>query len=107
MSDISISQGGKGTKLSFGTIDGDFIGVGTSMFLTITLLLFTISTLMGHQPPALLDSMTTITGAILMITAGALCLSFYVPRYKEIDTQIGGLLFKTAKVSVRVCWCGG
>ena len=83
------------------------LGLGTSMFLTITLLLFTISTLMGHQPPALLDSMTTITGAILMITAGALCLSFYVPRYKEIDTQIGGLLFKTAKVSVRVSWCRG
>ena len=104
MSDISISQG---SKLSFGATDADFIGVGTSMFLTINLLMFTISNLMDHQPPALLDSMMTITGAILMITAGALCLSFYVPRYKEIDTQIGGLLFKTAKVSVRVCWCGG
>ena len=94
MSDISISQG---SKLSFGATDADFIGVGTSMFLTINLLMFTISNLMDHQPPALLDSMTTITGAILMITAGALCLSFYVPRYKA-----GGLLFKNAKVSVRV-----
>ena len=94
MSDISISQG---SKLSFGATDADFIGVGTSMFLTITLLMFTISNLMDHQPPALLDSMMTITGAILMITAGALCLSFYVPRYKA-----GGLLFKNAKVSVRV-----
>ena len=99
MSDISISQG---SKLSFGATDADFIGVGTSMFLTINLLMFTISNLMDHQPPALLDSMMTITGAILMITAGALCLSFYAPRYKA-----GGLLFKNAKVSVRVCWCGG
>ena len=74
-----------------------YINVGTSMFLTINLLMFTISNLMDHQPPALLDSMMTITGAILMITAGALCLSFYVPRFKA-----GGILFKNAKVSVRV-----
>ena len=92
---LGLARGGDG---GFDIVfDYVFIVVGTSMFLTITLLLFTISTLMDHQPPALLDSILTITGAILMITAGALCLSFYVPRYKA-----GGLLFKNAKVSVRV-----
>ena len=36
MSDISISQG---SKLSIGTTDADFIGVGTSMFLLVVVAL--------------------------------------------------------------------
>ena len=55
-----------------------YINVGTTMFLTITLLIFIVSTLLGHQPPVLLDSMTTMIGGILMITAGALSLSSQV-----------------------------
>ena len=55
-----------------------YINVGTTMFLTITLLIFLVSTLLGHQPPVLLDSMTTMIGGILMITAGALSLSYQV-----------------------------
>ena len=70
-------------------VDSIYITVGASMFLTITLLIFLVSTLLGHQPPVLLDSMTTMIGGILMIAAGALTLSY------------------SSKVSVRVCWCGG
>ena len=55
-----------------------YITVGTTMFLTITLLIFLVSTLLGHQPPVLLDSMTTMIGGILMITAGAMSLSYQV-----------------------------
>ena len=55
-----------------------YINVGTTMFLTITLLIFIVSTLLGHQPPVLLDSMTTMIGGILMIAAGALSLSYQV-----------------------------
>ena len=66
-----------------------YINVGTTMFLTITLLIYIVSTLFGDQPPVLLDSMTTMIGGILMISAGALTLSY------------------SSKVSVRVCWFGG
>ena len=96
LSDISVSQG---NKLNFGLTDADFIGVGASIFLTITLLMFTVSNLIGHLPPTLLESMTTFTGAILMITAGALSVSFYSPRYNRG--------YEYAEVSERVSWCGG
>ena len=49
---ISDSQG---NKLYFGATDADFIGVGASIFLTITLLMFTVSNLIGHIPPTLLE----------------------------------------------------
>merc|ERR1719510_2837452 len=69
--------GAKGEKLYFGSIDADFIGVGGSIFLTITLLMFTVSNLIGHLPPTLLEVMTTLVGSVLMITAGALAVSYY------------------------------
>ena len=84
---LGLARGGDG---GFRVLaDYVFIVVGTSMFLTITLLIYIVSTLLGDQPPVLLDSMTTMIGGILMITAGALTLSY------------------SSKVSVRVCWCGG
>ena len=49
-----------------------FYGSGASIFLIITLLMFTVSYLLGHLPPTLLEIMTTLVGALLMITAGAL-----------------------------------
>ena len=49
-----------------------FYGSGASIFLIITLLVFTVSYLLGHLPPTLLEIMTTLVGALLMITAGAL-----------------------------------
>ena len=73
-----------------------YINVGTTMFLTITLLIFMVSTLLGHQPPVLLDSMTTMIGGILMITAGALSLSYGVMGPDD------GALFLSYQVSVRV-----
>ena len=73
-----------------------YITVGTTMFLTITLLIFLVSTLLGHQPPVLLDSMTTMIGGILMITAGALSLSYGVMGPDD------GALFLSYQVSVRV-----
>ena len=73
-----------------------YINVGTTMFLTITLLIFLVSTLLGHQPPVLLDSMTTMIGGILMITAGALSLSYGVMGPDD------GALFLSYQVSVRV-----
>ena len=73
-----------------------YINVGTSMFLTITLLIFLVSTQSGHQPPVLLDSMTTMIGGILMITAGALSLSYGVMGPDD------GALFLSYQVSVRV-----
>ena len=72
------------------------LGLGASMFLTITLLIFLVSTLLGHQPPVLLDSMTTMIGGILMITAGALSLSYGVMGPDD------GALFLSYQVSVRV-----
>ena len=45
----------QGEKLYFGSTDADFIGVGASIFLTITLLIFTVSNLIGHLPPTLLE----------------------------------------------------
>ena len=84
---LGLARGGDG---GFRVLaDYIFIVVGTTMFLTITLLIYIVSTLMGDQPPVLLDSMTTMIGGILMITAGALTLSY------------------SSKVSVRICWCGG
>ena len=53
---ISLSQG---DKLHFGATDADFIGVGGSIFLTITLLMFTVSNLIGHLPPTLLEVKTS------------------------------------------------
>ena len=73
-----------------------FIVVGTTMFLTITLLIYIVSTVFGDQPPVLLDSMTTMIGGILMITAGALSLSYGVMGPDD------GALFLSYQVSVRV-----
>merc|ERR1719510_597678 len=69
--------GAKGNQLNFGSTDADFIGVGGSIFLTITLLMFTVSNLIGHLPPTLLEVMTTLVGSVLMITAGALAVNHY------------------------------
>merc|ERR1719415_404056 len=80
---IMARVGAKGDKLHFGATDADFIGVGASIFLTITLLMFTVSNLIGHLPPTLLEVMTTLVGSVLMITAGALAVSFYSGRYNN------------------------
>ena len=48
------------------------------MFLLVMLLMFTISTIIGRLvPPNILELMTTLIGAALMITAGSLALSFH------------------------------
>jgi len=67
----------------FGSTDADFTGIGGSIFLLIILLMFTISTLIGHFVPALLEVMTTLVGAVLMITAGALAVTFYTSQYRQ------------------------
>ena len=53
--EIVIPSLSQGDKLHFGSTDADFIGVGGSIFLTITLLMFTVSNLIGHLPPTLLE----------------------------------------------------
>jgi len=80
---IMARVGNSGNPLTFGSTDADFTGIGGSIFLLIILLMFTISTLIGHFVPALLEVMTTLVGAVLMITAGALAVTFYTSQYRQ------------------------
>ena len=77
----------QGYQLSFGSTDADFIGIGASIFLTITLLMFTVSYLIGHLPPTLLEVITTLTGAVLMIAAGALAISHHKQVYQHPEVR--------------------
>ena len=87
-----IFHGSQGEKLYFGSTDADFIGVGASIFLTITLLMFTVSNLIGHLPPTLLEVMTTLVGSVLMISAGALAVSFYSNRSRDYRYEVSSEL---------------
>lgn len=75
--------GYQGGQLTFGGVDADFTGIGGSVCLLVILLMFTLSTLIGHLIPNLLEVMTTLVGAVLMITAGALAVSYHSGRYSQ------------------------
>jgi len=82
---IMARVGNSGNQLDFGGPDANFTGIGGSIFLLIILLMFTISTLFGHLVPTLLEVMTTLVGAVLMITAGALAVTYHSSRYRQYN----------------------
>ena len=92
---IHILQGGN--HLPFGDTNAEFIGIGGSIFLTITLLMFTVSHLIGHFPPSLLEVMTTLVGAVLMISAGALAVQYYDNRYSR-NEEVSSLTSTTRNI---------
>ena len=47
----------QGSQLNFGDTDANFTGIGASVFLLVTLLMFTLVTLLGHLVPTLLEVM--------------------------------------------------
>ena len=49
---FSCYQGG---QLTFGGVDANFTGIGGSVCLLVILLMFTLSTLIGHLVPNLLE----------------------------------------------------
>merc|ERR1712029_1338101 len=78
---ILARAGNKGSVLHFGDVDADFTGIGGCIFLIIILLMFLVSTVIGHLVPALLEVLTTLVGAVLMITAGSLAVTYHSSRH--------------------------
>merc|ERR1712106_1039275 len=72
--------GYEGNQLHFGYIDADFIGIGASVGLSFILLAFVVCHLVGH-----------LLGAILLLAAGSLAISYHSPRYDRNykDSQEG------------------
>ena len=62
---------------------GEITCVGGSMLLLVTLLMFTISTITGQLVPNILELMTTLIGALLMITSGSLAVSYLSSDYSD------------------------
>jgi len=83
--------GYQGNILHFGGVDADFIGIGASVGLTFILLAFIVCHLVGHLPPTLLEVLVNLVGAILLLTAGSLAISYHSPRYDRNyqDSQEG------------------
>jgi len=83
--------GNGGDQLYFGSIDANFIGIGASVGLTFILLAFIVCHLVGHLPSTLLEVLVNLVGAILMITAGSIAISYHSPRYDRNyqDSQEG------------------
>ena len=54
--------------------------------------MFTVSYLLGHRPPTLLEIMTTLVGAILMIPAGALAFTLGNDGVRLSDKSVITLL---------------
>jgi len=83
--------GYNGGPLNFAHTDADFIGIGASVGLIIILLAFVVCHLVNHVPPTLLEVLINLVGAILMLTAGSLAISFHSPRYdrNHYDSQEG------------------
>jgi len=83
--------GYEGNTLTFGGADADFIGIGASVGLTFVLLAFIVCHLVGHLPPTLLEVLVNLVGAILLLTAGSLAISYHSPRYDRNfrDSQEG------------------
>ena len=99
--------GYEGNTLTFGGADADFIGIGASVGLTFVLLAFIVCHLVGHLPPTLLvtnnifsyaiiylsftqEVLVNLVGAILLLTAGSLAISYHSPRYDRNfrDSQV-------------------
>eukprot|EP00090_Calanus_glacialis_P040103 TRINITY_DN6989_c0_g1_i1.p1 TRINITY_DN6989_c0_g1~~TRINITY_DN6989_c0_g1_i1.p1 ORF type:complete len:177 (-),score=48.61 TRINITY_DN6989_c0_g1_i1:218-748(-) len=80
--------GDEGNILHFGGADADFIGIGASVGLTFILLAFIVCHLVGHLPPTLLEVLINLVGAILLLTAGSLAISYHSPRNYQ-DSQEG------------------
>jgi len=83
--------GYEGNQLHFGYIDADFIGIGASVGLSFILLAFVVCHLVGHLPPTLLEVLVNLVGAILLLAAGSLAISYHSPRYDRNykDSQEG------------------
>ena len=65
---FSNDQGG---QLTFGGVDADFTGIGGSVCLLVILLMFTLSTLIGHLVPNLLEVCgINITGQNFFLSLG-------------------------------------
>jgi len=80
---IMARVGFQGGQLTFGGVDANFTGIGGSVCLLVILLMFTLSTLIGHLVPNLLEVMTTLVGAVLMITAGALAVTYHSGHHSQ------------------------
>ena len=63
--------------------------LGSSIFLLMILLMFTISTIIGQHVPNILELMTIFIGAVLMITHGSLAVTYHSSRSQSSDTPAG------------------
>ena len=75
--------------VSLGRIYGYLTCAGGSIYLLVILLMFTISTIIGQLVPSILELMTAFIGAVLMITAGSLTISYHTSYYPDPETPAG------------------
>jgi len=95
---LIIARAGKdGHQQPFGRVDASFLGIGSTVGLLIIFLMFTLCTLLGHIIPTLLEVLATLVGAILMITTGALAITYYHNLYPRdnVGMTLGSLAIIT------------
>merc|ERR1711976_850497 len=95
---LIIARAGKdGHQQPFGRVDASFLGIGSTVGLLIIFLMFTLCTLLGHIIPNLLEVLATLVGAILMITTGALAITYYHNLYPRdnVGMTLGSLAIIT------------
>jgi len=86
---LIIARAGKdGHQQPFGRVDASFLGIGSTVGLLIIFLMFTLCTLLGHIIPNLLEVLATLVGAILMITTGALAITYYHNLYPRDNVRM-------------------
>ena len=105
----SFSMCFQGHQQPFGRVDASFLGIGSTVGLLIIFLMFTLCTLLGHIIPTLLEVLhnflmlficiqrsiqfvtqvlATLVGAILMITTGALAITYYHNLYPRDNVRM-------------------
>merc|ERR1712198_414167 len=84
-------------KIAPTRVDASFLGIGSTVGLLIIFLMFTLCTLLGHIIPTLLEVLATLVGAILMITTGALAITYYHNLYPRdnVGMTLGSLAIIT------------
>ena len=80
---LSCDQGG---QLTFGGVDADFTGIGGSVCLLVILLMFTLSTLIGHLVPNLLE----VCSSYIKIHSYPLSLGDDDPCWRSADDHCWG-----------------
>ena len=97
---ILASVGGPHGFMSSGGVDADFTCVGGSISLLMILLIFAISNIIGQHVPNILEVMTTLIGALLMMNSGSVAASYHfsLSRYLPAGLALGALAIITGLV---------